>query len=170
MLCVLRSVSERNGFRIKYFWNIIYTRKPKSGLLTAIALSSVCQQLEDRCSQAENQALQVNRLADEIERLNAALRDIAHVVVQDADVNVDVDVATAAVQHLHLSQSAAGLNGSSGGGGLAPRSPKRGGVRTSQAFAEGTISAVQASLHKYQLLLHDLQVSGTNLFRDCVHK
>lgn len=93
----------------------------------------------------------MNRLADEIERLNAALRDIAHVVVQDADVSVDVD---SAAQHLHLSQSG-------GGGslvGVPPRSPKRGGVRTSQAFAEGTISAVQASLHKYQLLLHDMQV------------
>lgn len=93
----------------------------------------------------------MNRLADEIERLNAALRDIAHVVVQDADVSVDVE---SAAQHLHLSQSG-------GGGslvGVPPRSPKRGGVRTSQAFAEGTISAVQASLHKYQLLLHDMQV------------
>lgn len=94
----------------------------------------------------------MNRLADEIERLNAALRDIAHVVVQDADVSVDAE--SAAAQHLHLSQSG-------GGGslvGVPPRSPKRGGVRTSQAFAEGTISAVQASLHKYQLLLHDMQV------------
>lgn len=92
-------------------------------------------------------------MADEIERLNAALRDIAHVVVQDADVSVDVD---SAAQHLHLSQSGGG-----GGSlvGVPPRSPKRGGgVRTSQAFAEGTISAVQASLHKYQLLLHDMQV------------
>lgn len=103
--------------------------------------------LEDRCMQAENQALQVNRLNDEIERLNVALRDIAHVVVQDAEVGNDVD---SAAQHLHLSQPST----------IAPpRSPKRGGVRTSQAFAEGTISAVQASLHKYQLMLHDIQVS-----------
>lgn len=108
--------------------------------------------LEDRCGQAENQALQVNRLADEIERLNAALRDIAHVVVQDADVGTDADAAASAVQHMHLS----GQSGT--GSAVPPRSPKRGGVRTSQAFAEGTISAVQASLHKYQLLLHDLQV------------
>lgn len=116
--------------------------------------------LEDRCGQAENQALQVNRLADEIERLNAALRDIAHVVVQDADVSVDADATASAVQHLHLSGAAAGGCANSGSmvGGVPPRSPKRGGVRTSQAFAEGTISAVQASLHKYQLLLHDLQV------------
>lgn len=38
------------------------------------------------------------------------------------------------------------------------RSPKRGPLRTSQAFAESTISAVQAALHKYQLSIHDLQV------------
>lgn len=103
--------------------------------------------LEDRCMQAENQAIQTHRLNDEIERLNVALRDIAHVVVHDADVGIEVDSAT---QHLHLSQS---------GAGVPPRSPKRGGVRTNQAFAEGTISAVQASLHKYQLMLHDLQVN-----------
>lgn len=105
------------------------------------------QMLEDRCGQAENQALQVNRLADEIERLNAALRDIAHVVVQDADVSVDADATAAAAQHLHLTgASGGGCAGGSGGsmvGGVPPRSPKRGGVRTSQAFAEGTISAVQ---------------------------
>lgn len=101
--------------------------------------------LDDRCIQAENQASQNNRLNDEIERLNVALRDIAHVVVHDADAGGEID---SAAQHLHLSQ-----------GGIAPpRSPKRGGVRTSQAFAEGTISAVQAALHKYQLLLHDLTV------------
>lgn len=101
--------------------------------------------LEDRCIQAESQASQNNRLNDEIERLNVALRDIAHVVVHDADAGGEID---SVAQHLHLSQ-----------GGIAPpRSPKRGGVRTSQAFAEGTISAVQAALHKYQLLLHDLTV------------
>lgn len=40
------------------------------------------------------------------------------------------------------------------------RSPKRGGPgSTRPAFAEGTISAVQAALHKYQLLIHELQVN-----------
>lgn len=105
--------------------------------------------LEDRCVQAENQAMQANRLNDEIERLNVALRDIAHVVVQDAESGTAGVEGDSTTQHLHLSQ--AGL--------IAPRSPKRGGVRTSQAFAEGTISAVQASLHKYQLMIHDLQVN-----------
>lgn len=52
------------------------------------------------------------------------------------------------LQHLHLSQHS----------GLAPRSPKRGALRATQAFAESTISAVQAALHKYQLSIHDLQV------------
>lgn len=104
--------------------------------------------LEDRCMQAENQGSQNQRLNEEIERLNAALRDIAHAVVQDADSG---DAETS--QHLHLSQPS--------GSGIPPRgvSPKRGGnLRSSQAFAEGTISAVQAALHKYQLAIHDLQV------------
>lgn len=101
--------------------------------------------LEDRCMQAENQCAQNQRLNEEIERLNVALRDIAHAVVQDADSGDSAENA----QHLHLSQSA---------GGLPSRSPKRGALRSSQAFAEGTISAVQAALHKYQLAIHDLQV------------
>lgn len=101
--------------------------------------------LEDRCMQAENQGSQNQRLNEEIERLNTALRDIAHAVVQDAD-SGDAEQS----QHLHLSQPS--------GGAIPPRSPKRGNVRSSQAFAEGTISAVQAALHKYQLAIHDLQV------------
>ena len=100
--------------------------------------------LEERCMQAESQSSQNQRLNEEIERLNAALREIAHAVVQDAD-SVDAENP----QHLHLSQTT---------GGVPPRSPKRGTPRASQAFAEGTISAVQAALHKYQLAIHDLQV------------
>ena len=110
-------------------------------------LCSDLKMLEERCIQAESQASQNVKLNEEIERLNAALRDIAHAVVHDAETSDEIQSS----QHLHLSQS--------GGGGLPPRSPKRGGVpRASQAFAEGTISAVQASLHKYQLAIHDLQV------------
>lgn len=100
--------------------------------------------LEDRCMQAESTSAQNQRLNEEIERLSNALRDIAHAVVQDADSG---DAETS--QHLHLSQS--------GGSAIPPRSPKRG-MRSSQAFAESTISAVQAALHKYQLAIHDLQV------------
>lgn len=104
---------------------------------------------ESRCLEAENQASQTNRLNDEIERLTIALRDIAHVVVQDSDTGDGITIP-----HLHLSQAAP----------VPPKSPKRGGVRTSQAFAEGTISAVQAVLHKYQLAIHDLQVRN-NIYK-----
>lgn len=103
--------------------------------------------LEDRCVHAETQAAQAHRMNDEIERLQQALRDIAHSVVQDAEVCPDLSDHG----HMHLSQSAANLNSS-----MPPRSPKR--IRANPALAEGTISAVQAALHKYQLLLHDLQV------------
>jgi rootletin len=99
--------------------------------------------LEDRCLQGDSATSQNQRLNEEIERLNSALRDIAHAVVQDADA-----VTNENPQHLHLSQSSSNT--------LPPRSPKR--IRSSQAFAESTISAVQASLHKYQLAIHDLQV------------
>lgn len=109
--------------------------------------------LEDRCAQAESQASQANRLNDEIERLNVALRDIATVVVQDADTGHQAEPA---IEHLHLSQTSIVPP--------PPRSPKRGGVRTSQAFAEGTISAVQAALNKYQLMIHDLQVTSLHFF------
>lgn len=94
--------------------------------------------------QAESTTAQNQRLNEEIERLNNSLRDIAHAVLQDADSG---DVETA--QHLHLSQPTTA--------GIPPRSPKRA-LRSSQAFAESTISAVQAVLHKYQLAIHDLQV------------
>lgn len=60
--------------------------------------------LEDRCMQAENQYSQNQRLNDEIERLNNALRDIAHAVVQDADSG---DAEPQSSQHLHLSQNPA---------------------------------------------------------------
>lgn len=104
--------------------------------------------LEDRCMHAETQAAQAQRMNDEIERLQQALRDIAHAVVQDAEVAPDLGD----MGHLHLSQMSAGNMSAS----MPPRSPKR--VRANPAMAEGTISAVQAALHKYQLLLHDLQV------------
>lgn len=58
--------------------------------------------LEDRCMQAENQCSHNQRLNDEIERLNTALRDIAHAVVQDADSGEGDPSST---QHLHLSQT-----------------------------------------------------------------
>ncbi|XP_053659814.1 rootletin [Anopheles marshallii] len=119
--------------------------------------------LDDRYTQADSQAAQAHRMNDELERLQAALRDIAHAVVQDAETSASADVGCGGLagdgqHHLHLSQPIVSP-------GVAPRSPKRssggagtGGLRASQAFAEGTISAVQAALHKYQLAIHDLQV------------
>lgn len=104
--------------------------------------------VEGRCADAESTAAQNARLHDEIERLTAALHDIAHIVVHDAESKQDGGFVDA--QHMHLTQSLP----------IPPKSPKRGGIRSSQAFAEGTISAVQAVLHKYQLVIHDLQVSG----------
>lgn len=114
-----------------------------------IRLQELMQQiknLEERCNQAENQVIQVNRLNDENERLNNALRDIAHAVVQDSETGISGG-GSDNEDHLHLSQS-----------GIIPstKSTRRG--RISQAFAESTISAVQAALHKYQLAIHDLQV------------
>lgn len=106
------------------------------------------QALEDRCGEAEAGLGQVTRMQEEVELLQGALRDIAHAVIQDAE-GRDVD---AVMPHVHLTPP----------GPVPPRSPKRGQQRahTSPAFAEGTISAVQAALHKYQLHIHELQVSG----------
>lgn len=107
--------------------------------------------LENRCVEAENQAAHNIRLNDEIDRLLSALREIAHVVVHDSEAAI---TANADINHLHLSQ-ALGKN---------LKSPKQcgggGGPKTSQAFAEGTVSAVQAVLHRYQLVIHDLQVEN----------
>lgn len=111
--------------------------------------------LEVRCSDAENAAAQNTRLHDEIDRLTTALHDIAHIVVHDADSKLDGGFIDA--QHMHLTQSMP----------IPPKSPKRGGMRSSQAFAEGTISAVQAVLHKYQLVIHDLQVKYEHYFIGC---
>ncbi|XP_058812044.1 rootletin isoform X2 [Topomyia yanbarensis] len=105
--------------------------------------------MEERYAQAESQVGQTQRMNDELERLQGALRDIAHAVVHDAETAATSETDSS-THHLHLSQSS-GLP-------VSPRSPKRGIIRTSQAFAEGTISAVQAALHKYQLSIHDLQV------------
>lgn len=102
---------------------------------------------ETRCLDAENSAAQNQRLFDEIDRLTIALREIAQIVVSDAESKQDGSFID--VQHMHLTQTIP----------IPPKSPKRGPIRTQQAFAEGTISAVQAVLHKYQLVVHDMQVS-----------
>lgn len=91
----------------------------------------------------------MTRMQEEIDLLQNALRDIAHAVIQDAETR-ETEAAQTGL-HVHLTPSVS----------IPPRSPKRGGPRTptSPAFAESTISAVQASLHKYQLQIHELQVN-----------
>ncbi|EDW24431.1 GL23404 [Drosophila persimilis] len=129
-----------------------------------LELMNQLKKLEDRCGQAESQAALASRYSDEIERLNNSMREIAQAVVQDAenaDREADAEVTGGAMQHMHLTRDAASAagtgtgTGTAGGGG---KSPRRNSTRASQAFAEGTISAVQAALHKYQLALHDIQV------------
>lgn len=132
-----------------------------------LELMNQLKKLEDRCAQAESQASLANRYNDEIERLNNSMREIAQAVVQDAEIadrEADAEVNTA-MQHMHLTRDSASVAGGAGsgpaassGGGGGGKSPRRNSTRASQAFAEGTISAVQAALHKYQLALHDMQV------------
>ncbi|XP_017113635.1 rootletin [Drosophila elegans] len=129
-----------------------------------LELMNQLKKLEDRCAQAESQAALASRYSDEIERLNNSMREIAQAVVQDAenaDREADAEVTGGVMQHMHLSRDAASVAGGPGsttGGGGGGKSPRRNSTRASQAFAEGTISAVQAALHKYQLALHDMQV------------
>ncbi|XP_075157962.1 ciliary rootlet coiled-coil, rootletin [Haematobia irritans] len=117
-------------------------------------LMNQLKKLEDRCAQAESQAMLASRYNDEIDRLNSSIREIAQAVVLDAEI-ADREQSEAAttgpggdVQHMHLSRDTSAT----------AKSPRRSSARASQAFAEGTISAVQAALHKYQLALHDMQV------------
>lgn len=56
---------------------------------------------EEKYQQADNQASQAVKMNDEIDRLQIALRDIAHAVVLDADGSGDVTSS----QHMHLTQS-----------------------------------------------------------------
>lgn len=87
-------------------------------------------------------------MQEDIETLQSALRDIAHAVIQDAE-SRDID-SKQTLPHIHLSTS----------GSIPQKSPKRGTrSNTIPAFAESTISAVQAALHKYQLTIHELQVN-----------
>lgn len=123
-----------------------------------LELMNQLKKLEDRCAQAESQAMLASRYNDEIDRLNSSIREIAQAVVLDAEI-ADREQADAAagtgsgdMQHMHLSRDTSS----------SAKSPRRSSARASQAFAEGTISAVQAALHKYQLALHDMQVKYQN--------
>lgn len=55
---------------------------------------------EERCGEAEREVGQVVRMQEEVELLQNALRDIAHAVIQDAEVR-DTEQPHAA-PHLHL--------------------------------------------------------------------
>lgn len=118
------------------------------------------------------------RMQEEIELLQSALRDIAQALIQDAELK-DPEITQAAATHIHLSTTPVPqkylvtylmwfyltIKTSS-------RSPKRGcprNVTSSAAFAESTISAVQAALHKYQSLIHELQVNIVNYFMALKH-
>lgn len=119
------------------------------------------KKLEDRCAQAESQAMLASRYNDEIERLNSSIREIAQAVVLDAEIadreqsTTDAAASGGGDAHMHLSRDTTSTTASA-------KSPRRSSARASQAFAEGTISAVQAALHKYQLALHDMQVKFQN--------
>ncbi|XP_046805055.1 rootletin isoform X2 [Lucilia cuprina] len=124
------------------------------------------KKLEDRCAQAESQAMLASRYNDEIERLNSSIREIAQAVVLDAEIadreqaadastsSGGADATAGSIQHMHLTRDTTSS--------ASAKSPRRSSARASQAFAEGTISAVQAALHKYQLALHDMQVKYQN--------
>ncbi|CAK1541264.1 unnamed protein product [Leptosia nina] len=92
------------------------------------------QGLEERCECAET-------LCSEAGIMRSALEEVARALIQDSETD-------APPSHLHLSD----------------RSPKRGVSQSTNptAFAESTISALQAALHKYQIQIHDLQVKLQN--------
>ncbi|XP_033338435.2 ciliary rootlet coiled-coil, rootletin isoform X2 [Megalopta genalis] len=103
--------------------------------------------LEERCGEAEAEIQRNVRAQDDVEILQSALREIAHAVIQDAEAR-EIE-STQGPSHLHLTPSVP----------IPQKSPKRGTrSNTIPAFAESTISAVQAALHKYQLTIHELQV------------
>lgn len=103
---------------------------------------------EERCGEAESGVNTAARMQEDVEILQSALREIAHAVIQDAETrNAE---SSQPPPHVHLSPSVS----------IPQKSPKRGARSTATpAFAESTISAVQAALHKYQLTIHELQVN-----------
>ncbi|XP_063827112.1 rootletin [Ostrinia nubilalis] len=92
------------------------------------------QGLEERCDCAETMCSEANVM-------RSALEEVARALIHDSE----ADIAPA----LHH---------------LSDRSPKRSVSQSANAtaFAESTISAVQAALHKYQIQIHELQVKLQN--------
>ncbi|CAF4907255.1 unnamed protein product [Pieris macdunnoughi] len=91
------------------------------------------QGLEERCECAE-------AICSEAGIMRSALEEVARALIQDSETD-------APPIHMHLD-----------------RSPKRGIALSANptAFAESTISALQAALHKYQIQIHELQVKLQN--------
>lgn len=106
---------------------------------------------EERCGVSEAAVTRAARVQEDVEILQSALRDIARAVIQDAESRDTDTEKQAPPPHIHLSSS----------GPIPQRSPKRRSARSNAvpAFAESTISAVQAALRNYQLTIHELQVS-----------
>ncbi|CAH1181054.1 unnamed protein product [Phyllotreta striolata] len=102
---------------------------------------------KERYLEAEHGCAQMGKMQEEIDILQGALRDIAHALIQDAE-NKDMEILQST--HLHLSATTP----------IPQKSPKRSArsMTSPAAFAESTISAVQAALHKYQSFIHELQV------------
>ncbi|XP_063368164.1 rootletin [Cydia amplana] len=94
------------------------------------------QGLEERYEVAE-------AMCSEANAMRSALEEVARALIQDSEADVPS-------QHLHMADSS--------------RSPRRGVSQAANAtaFAESTISAVQAALHKYQIQIHELQVKLQN--------
>ncbi|XP_045496834.1 rootletin [Colias croceus] len=92
------------------------------------------QGLEERCECAE-------ALCSEANIMRSALEEVARALIQDSE-------SDAPPTHMYSSD----------------RSPKRGVPQAANAtaFAESTISALQAALHKYQIQIHELQVKLQN--------
>ncbi|XP_045535415.1 rootletin [Papilio machaon] len=92
------------------------------------------QALEERCECAES-------LCSEANVMRSALEEVARALIHDSE--------TDAPTHMHITSD---------------RSPKRAVPQSANAtaFAESTISALQAALHKYQIQIHDLQVKLQN--------
>ncbi|GBP76814.1 Rootletin [Eumeta japonica] len=93
------------------------------------------QGLEERCDAAEAGCAEASLM-------RSALEEVARALIHDSESDPTPS------QHLHMSD----------------RSPKRGVPQSANAtaFAESTISAVQAALHKYQIQIHELQVKLQN--------
>ncbi|CAB3222355.1 unnamed protein product [Arctia plantaginis] len=99
------------------------------------------QGLEERCEMAEVACSEANVM-------RGALEEVARALIHDSDTDAPAHAPHPPhAPHVHLHD----------------RSPKRvSSSANATAFAESTISAVQAVLHKYQIQIHELQVKLQN--------